>query len=82
MSAENFDPATYLANRGSSQASDMAPLQGQVVAWSVDGKRALAHAPTWEELWAQIDQLGLSDLEYVVGGVPILDQVQMGGIDT
>ena len=82
MNADLFDPATYLKNRGNGQPDDLAQLQGEVVAWSLDGKRVLAHARTWGELWKEVDRLGLKDLEYVAGGVPKLDEVQFGGIDT
>ncbi len=82
MSANDFNPATYLENRGQGQVEDLTPLQGKLVAWSLDGKQVLAHASTWEALWDEVDRLRLRDLEYVVGGVPVLDEVQLGGIET
>jgi hypothetical protein len=52
---------------------ELLPYEGKSVAWSLDGKRILAAADTDEELYKEIDRLGLKELEYVVGGVPICE---------
>jgi hypothetical protein len=51
----------------------LAPYEGRHVAWSVDGKRILAAADSYEELYAEVDRLGIKEMEYVSGFVPRSD---------
>jgi hypothetical protein len=58
-------------NLSAHTAEELAPYQEQHVAWSEDGKQILAHAPTQEELYDEIDRRGLT--HYVVGFIPAAD---------
>src|SRR5262249_32616754 len=55
----------------------LAECREQHVAWSDDGRKILAHAPSLEELLKEIERLALTD--YVLGYVPDPDTVQLGG---
>jgi hypothetical protein len=52
-------------------AEELAPYEGQFVAWSRDGKQILAHATEEEDLHREIDRLHLT--KYVVGFIPSSD---------
>jgi hypothetical protein len=56
---------------------ELAPYQGQWVAWSEDGKTVLAHAPDMGRLFQEIDRLGLTD--YVIDSIPGPDEDFLGG---
>lgn len=56
---------------------ELAPYQGQWVAWARDGKNVLAHAPNMGELFREIDRLGLTD--YVIDSIPNPDEDFLGG---
>jgi hypothetical protein len=49
---------------------DLIRYRGQWVAWSLDGRRVLFASRDAEQLFAQIDQAGLTADEYVVAGIP------------
>jgi hypothetical protein len=73
-----FDGREYLRNLSAHTAEELRPFEGRAVAWSLDGKRVLAHGATWEEMLAEADRLGLNG-QFVAGGVPRLDAVDLGG---
>ena len=56
---------------------ELAPYQGHYVAWSEDGKTALAHATDEQLLYDEIDRLALK--KYVIDYVPHPGEDFMGG---
>jgi hypothetical protein len=58
----------FIRNSSAHTAEELAPFEDQHVAWSADGKRILAHAPTLPELYQQIDAQGITG--YVIGFIP------------
>jgi hypothetical protein len=58
-----FDANAFTTNQNEMTYEQLAPYHGKCVAWSFDGKRALAAAATREELYAEVDRLGIT--EYV-----------------
>jgi hypothetical protein len=69
--------AEFNRNLNKHTLEDLAPYEGQYVAWSIDGKHILLAAGTREELYALIDQQGLR--EYVAGYIPPFDVSFLGG---
>ena len=63
-----MDPNEFNRNLSAHTPDELAPCYGQRVAWSLDGKESLAHAPTEDELYAEIGRRGLK--QYVLGFVP------------
>src|SRR5215470_10726493 len=59
-----MDANEFIRNVGSHSPDEMVPFEEQYVAWSEDGKHVLAHAPTREDLYREIDAKGLT--RYVV----------------
>jgi len=55
---------------------ELAPYQGQWVAWSQDGKNVLAHAANENALYQEIDRLALK--KYVIDYVPHADEDFIG----
>ena len=72
-----MDANEFIRNVGSHSPDEMVPFEEQYVAWSEDGKHVLAHAPTREDLYREIDAKGLT--RYVVGFVPNPDISFLGG---
>ncbi|MCI0459107.1 MAG: DUF5678 domain-containing protein [Gemmataceae bacterium] len=62
-------------NRGicSHTPEELEPYEGRHVAWSLDGKRILAAADSYEALFEEVDRLGIKEMEYVAGFVPRSD---------
>jgi uncharacterized protein DUF5678 len=56
---------------------ELAPYQGQWVAWSQDGKAVLAHGLNENALYQEIDRLALK--KYVIDYVPRADEDFIGG---
>lgn len=73
-----FDPVEHMRNRSAHTLEDLRPYEGRFVAWSLDGKRILAHGGSWEELQAETDRLGLAPEAYVSSGIPAFDEVNLG----
>ncbi len=69
--------AEFNRNMSNHSLEELAPYEGMSVAWSIDGKRILASAPTLEELDTRIRELGLRD--YVVGYIPSFTASDLGG---
>jgi len=67
----------FILNCNAHTAEEMAPYFEQHVAWSVDGKKILAHAKDLADLYKEVDRLGLS--EYVISFVPDPNVVDLGG---
>jgi hypothetical protein len=67
----------FIHNVNAHSLEELAPYEEQHVAWSMDGKQILAHAPTLADLYREIDRRGLT--EYVVGFVPSPDISFLGG---
>jgi hypothetical protein len=63
-----MDTHEFIINSTSHSVEELAPYEGQHVAWSEDGKEILAHASTLADLYKEIDQRQLK--AYVVGFVP------------
>jgi len=74
-----MDANEFLRNYHEQSADELTPFEGQYVAWSEDGKRILAHAPTLMELIAEIERAGLQD--YVIDTVLAPEEVYLGGAD-
>jgi hypothetical protein len=71
------DANEFNRNVSNHSLEELAPFVEQHVAWSEDGKRVLAHAPTLDALLHEINVRGLTD--YVIGFVPNSDIVFLGG---
>jgi hypothetical protein len=56
---------------------ELAPLEGEYVAWSEDGRTLLAHAKTLPELFAEVNRLGIKN--YVLDTVPPAEESLLGG---
>jgi hypothetical protein len=56
---------------------ELAPLEGEYLAWSPDGKTLLAHAKTLAELFTEVNRLGIKD--YVLDTVPPAEESCLGG---
>jgi hypothetical protein len=63
--------AEFNRNLTNHTLEELAPYEGQYVAWSKDGKRILLAAPTRDALYDLIQQQELR--EYVAGYVPPFD---------
>jgi hypothetical protein len=60
----------FIRNCNEHTLEDLAPYVEHHVAWSLDGKRILAHAKELEDLLREVDRLGLKGGEYVGGYIP------------
>jgi hypothetical protein len=74
-----MDSNEFIKNRSAHTAEELAPYEEQYVAWSEDGKQILAHATDREDLYREIDRLGLKS--YVIGFVPDPEISCLGGSD-
>jgi hypothetical protein len=72
-----MDPNEFIRNCNAHTAEELAPYEGQFVAWSEDGKHILAHAQDRDELYREIDRRRLKG--YVVGFIPLSDVAYFGG---
>jgi hypothetical protein len=68
----------FIRNCNAHSLEELAPFEGQYVAWSIDGRRILAHAEREEDLYAEIDRLGIKD-QCVIDFIPPFDEAQLGG---
>jgi hypothetical protein len=71
MDASEFprmDPREFNRNMMAHPPEELERYEDQHVAWSLDGKEILAHAPTIEELFQEIDRKGIT--KYVAGFIP------------
>ncbi len=57
---------------------ELAPFQGQWVAWSADGRQILAGAPDLETLFRDIDSKGIT--RYVLDHIPLPEEDVLGGM--
>ena len=71
------DGNTFIRNQNERSLEELAPYEGQYVAWTEDGKRIVAHAPTLPELFAEADRLGIT--RYVIDFIFPPDEVCLGG---
>jgi hypothetical protein len=57
----------------------LAPYAGKHIVWAPDGEKILAAAPTREELYREVDRLGITDCveDYIPGSG---DEVMLGGL--
>jgi len=69
--------AEFIRNVSDQSLDALAQCREQYVAWSDDGRKILAYAPSLDELLKEIERLALTD--YVLGYVPDPDTVQLGG---
>jgi hypothetical protein len=67
----------FIRNTSAHSFEDLEPYLDQHVAWSEDGTRVLAHAPTLSQLYEEIDRQGLSG--YVLGFIPSGGISELGG---
>ena len=56
---------------------ELAPFQGQFVAWSEDGLHILAHGKDLPELFRELDRKGI--VAYVIDSIPPQDEDFLGG---
>jgi hypothetical protein len=68
-----MDGNEFNRNISNHTLEELAPYEGRHVAWSVDGKRILAAADSFDELFDEVDRLGIKEMEYVAGFVPRSD---------
>ena len=72
-----MDANQFIRQCNTKTLDDLAPYQGQWVAWSEDGQQILANAANLEELYQQIDRKGLTG--YVIDCIPLADEDFLGG---
>jgi hypothetical protein len=63
-----MDANDFISNLNKHTLEELAPYEERYVAWSEDGRRILAHAPTLAELHQLIKTRGITDC--VIGFVP------------
>lgn len=56
----------------------LAPYAGKHIVWSPDGEKILAAATTREELYSEVQRLGITDC--VEDYIPAADEVIIGGL--
>jgi hypothetical protein len=64
--AKRRDRAVYVANRAKFTAQQLAPYQGQWIAWSNDGSRIVAHHEDLLEVARQVENSGLNSDDVVL----------------
>ena len=69
----------FILNCNAHTLEELAPYIDHHVAWSLDGKEILAHCTEYEDLFREIDRLGLKSTEYVIGYIPDPDVSYLGG---
>jgi hypothetical protein len=74
-----FNSIEFMRNKANHTLDELAPYIDQHVAWSIDGKQILAHAPDGEQLLKEIQRLGLT--EYVLGYVWDPNLSHLGGLN-
>jgi hypothetical protein len=57
---------------------ELAPFQGQWVAWSEDGRQILASGPDLQSLFQELDRKGLT--RYVLDSIPRPEEDFLGGM--
>jgi hypothetical protein len=69
----------FLRNCDAHSVEELAPFEGQYVAWSLDGKQVLAAATELAELLTDADRKGIT--EFVQGYIPRRDELFLGSAD-
>lgn len=72
-----MDARDFIRNVSAHSLEELEPYVEKHIAWSEDGKQILAAADTLEELYREIDRLGLT--QYVIDFVPNPDFSYFGG---
>lgn len=72
-----MDPNELIRNIESHPLKKLQVYDGHYVAWSEDGKEILGHAPTLDELFAEVDRKGIT--RYVIDSISANDEVELGG---
>ncbi|GEM_PF-6606771 len=72
-----MDANQHISELNRKTLEELAPYQGQWVAWSEDGKSVLAHAPDMKRLFQEVDRLGLT--AYVIDSIAGPDEDFIGG---
>jgi hypothetical protein len=71
--------AQFSRNRAQFPPEKLLPYAGQHIAWALDGKSILAHAPDLDGLIAEIERLGLRPCSFVASYVPRDETGDLGG---
>ncbi|MCI0459109.1 MAG: hypothetical protein L0Z62_19300 [Gemmataceae bacterium] len=71
-----IDGNRFNRNRQAHPPEELAPYEGQYVAWSTDGKTLLAHAAELPDLFREMDQLGIAD--YVIDWIFTPEELSAG----
>lgn len=72
-----MDSNEFIRNSSAIPLEVIERYENKHVAWSEDGKEIIASADTLAELFAVMNQRGLT--KYVVGFIPPIDEVWLGG---
>jgi hypothetical protein len=64
---------SYTQNISKFSAEELAPYEGQYVAFSPDGTTILTAAPSISELALQLKQMGLAPVDYEIEPIPPSD---------
>lgn len=64
-------------NRSSHTLDQLAPYEGQQVAWSLDGTRILVSAADWEGLFKKMDEAGISTTQAILDYVDRFDESRL-----
>jgi hypothetical protein len=72
-----MDTNEFIRNCNEHTLEELAPYEGQYVAWSEDGKRILAHATDETELYRELKRRAI--IRYVIGFIPESDVSYLGG---
>ncbi|HYT89596.1 MAG TPA: hypothetical protein VEL76_12890 [Gemmataceae bacterium] len=74
-----MDSNTFIRNCEAHSLEELAPYQGQYVAWSEDGTTILGHAHELRDLYKEMNSKGITD--YVTDWVFAPDEISFGGAE-
>jgi len=57
--------ADFIRNCNARCQDELTPYIDQHVAWSLDGTRIMAHGKEWEDLFHEMERLGLKSSDYI-----------------
>jgi hypothetical protein len=69
----------FILNCNARTPEELAPYIDQHVAWSLDGTKILAHGKEWEDLFREMERVGLKGTDCVVSYVPDPNSSFLGG---
>jgi hypothetical protein len=73
-----MDANRFIRNAEAHSPDELAPYQGQYVAWSEDGTTILGHAPELPELFKEMKAKGIA--KYIIDWIFTPDELMSGGM--